>query len=756
VQRQHRQFRFSWLAAGLAAASLACGSGIAAAQAAPAAARHPLPERVAGSVHRLFLINGDRLLVSTSGGRTRIAVRYAAAAGALASLHYAGQTLEIPDLAMPYLGQALSPSLFQLGALEKAESGGRLPVTVRFSGSVPALAGLTVTKAGAGTESGYLTASSARAFGTALTALFRRDHARASYGTDGMLAGVSIALAGSSASTSSASTGTRPDFPMRTLTVHALGLNGKPDNGDTVFIGNTDRTLRYVGLNETTNFFYHGAAKFSLPAGHYWAIATYFTFNSAIPQLRMEVVPQFTVSGAHSTLRLDARRASSEVTVATPRPTQPIQEGVTFDRGAAHGTPYSYSQSWTGFTGWLSPTTRKPTVGSLRTYTSATLGSTGKASPPYVYNGDFPGPAGIIPRQHFTLSPDELATVHERYYQDTPSSSGGWSNFGGTRAQLVLELVPITVFSVPTAQTQYFQSGHGVLWETQFFANLNTFAGFQSGSFRSYGAGESVTEDWNRYPLHPGPDGSFGGLAGRIEPTMISADRAGNTLNLALTPFSDNQFGHTGAGFGFLGYAKAVGSYQLDQDGTEIAHGTGLDGFPAVRLGARPALLRLTLNAARYGSFFHLSPVTRTVWSWRSAPAAGATVPPGWYCSLTVKNNSLVLHRKCAVQPLMTLHYAVQGMSLAGLTTPGAQAVDITAGHIQLGGSAPITGATAQVSYNDGGSWYPATVTARGGGRYHLAFSAPAGVDVSLRVSATDAAGGSITETITRAYGTTS
>ncbi|HEY1621675.1 MAG TPA: hypothetical protein VGG25_28905 [Streptosporangiaceae bacterium] len=755
MQRQHRQFRFSWLTAGVAAASLACGSGIAAAQAAPAAARHALPERVAGSVHRLFLINGDRLLVSTSGGRTQVAVRYAAKAGALASLHYAGQTMEIPDPAMPYLGRALSPSLFQLSALEKAESGGRLPVTVRFSGSVPALAGLTVTRAGAGTESGYLTASSAKSFGTALSALFRRDHARASYGTDGMLGGVSIALAGA-APASAAPAATRPDFPMRTLTVHALGLNGKPDNGDTVFIGNTDRTLRFVGLNETENFFYHGAAKFSLPAGHYWAIATYFTFNAAIPQLRMEVVPQFTVSGSHSTLHLDGRRASSEVTVATPLPSQAITEGVTFDRGAAHGTPYSYSQSWSGFTGWLSPTTRKPTIGSLNAYTQATLGSTGKASPPNVYNTDFPGPDGIIPAQHFTLSQGELATVHERYYQDTPSSSGGWSNFGGTRAQLVLQLVPITEFSLPATQTQYFQSGHGVIWESQIFENLSTFAGFQSGSFRSYGGGESMSENWNRYPLHPGPDGSFGGLAGAIEPTQISADRAGDTLNLALTPFSDNQFGHTGAGFGFLGYAKAVGSYQLDQDGTEIAHGTGLDGFPAVKLGARPALLKLTLNAARYGSFFHLSPVTRTVWAWHSTPSAGATVPPGWYCSLTVKNESVILHRTCAVQPLMTLHYSVQGMSLAGLTSPGGQTVDVTAGHIQLGGSAAIAGATAQVSYNDGGSWYPATLTARGGGRYRLAFSAPAGVDVSLRVSATDAAGGSITETITRAYGTTS
>jgi hypothetical protein len=34
-----------------------------------------------------------------------------------------------------------------------------------------------------------------------------------------------------------------------------------------------------------------------------------------------------------------------------------------------------------------------------------------------------------------------------------------------------------------------------------------------------------------------------------------------------------------------------------------------------------------------------------------------------------------------------------------------------------------------------------------------MAFTAPGGVDVTLRIHATDAAGGAITETILRAYG---
>jgi hypothetical protein len=61
-----------------------------------------------------------------------------------------------------------------------------------------------------------------------------------------------------------------------------------------------------------------------------------------------------------------------------------------------------------------------------------------------------------------------------------------------------------------------------------------------------------------------------------------------------------------------------------------------------------------------------------------------------------------------------------------------------------------------RVSFDGGKTWRPATVTALGGGRFRAAFTAPAGAFVTMRVTAADAAGGSVTETIFRAYQTTS
>ncbi len=128
--------------------------------------------------------------------------------------------MEIPTAALPYLGRGLSPSLFQLSALEKAESGGRLPVEVAFSGRRPAIPGLTITRSGAGRAAGYLTAASAREFGAALCASTPPTTPRGRYGTDGLFGhGVSITLAGSRAG---------PGRPARVPDAHADRARHQP------------------------------------------------------------------------------------------------------------------------------------------------------------------------------------------------------------------------------------------------------------------------------------------------------------------------------------------------------------------------------------------------------------------------------------------------------------------------------------------------------------------------------------------------
>jgi hypothetical protein len=58
-------------------------------------------------------------------------------------------------------------------------------------------------------------------------------------------------------------------------------------------------------LNENISFFYPGTARYSVPAGHYWAIGDFLNFTRTSGSKRLVVLPQFSVTGQHTRVRLD-------------------------------------------------------------------------------------------------------------------------------------------------------------------------------------------------------------------------------------------------------------------------------------------------------------------------------------------------------------------------------------------------------------------------------------------------------------------
>jgi hypothetical protein len=161
-------------------------------------------------------------------------------------------------------------------------------------------------------------------------------------------------------------------------------------------------------------------------------------------------------------------------------------------------------------------------------------------------------------------------------------------------------------------------------------------------------------------------------------------------------------------------------------------------------------VLRFTLDASRASKVYPLSTQSHTVWTWRSAPAPGTRLPAGWACDF-----STTVSRYCAAQPLLSLEYSVAGLSLTGRAKAGKQVLAVSVGHFQPAvTTARITKVGVQVSFDAGTTWQPAQVT-RVGGAWTAVFTAPAGATVSLRSSATDSAGSSVTETLVGAYQTT-
>jgi hypothetical protein len=706
----------------------------------------------------VLLINGLQLVVRPGPGGRPVTVlmppRPASPAGAAAvlTMGHPGRVSEVPADALPFLGRGLDPALFSVTALQRAEHGGRLPVRVSYRGQVPSLPGVTITHAAAGTAEGFLTAQSALRFGAALHRQHLADHDRAAYGTDGLFGhGLSIALAGAPILAP-----VRPRFVMHTLTVHGTSLAGRPDNGDVVFLVSADNTNRVAGQS----ILRHGIARVSVPAGRYWAVGEFETGS----KVGVVIPPQFTVRshGPQPRVRVAGQTATSELRVSTPRPAvMNMLSFTTVLRGRA-GPPAFLSLNLEAVRRRLdvhfvvAPASLAPETGRLQTFTQVQLLAPRGASPPYLYNLDFPGPPDRVPAQQFTVQPSSLATVTESYFQDRPSA-GLWVTIGGTLAEFAAGLSTLAQPQrLPGQRIQYLTADPSVLWQSQYVEFGNSVAGGQTGPLRSYRPDEATTEDWGRYPLHPAPTVNLAtGPAGRALGLLLpSAARSGDALSLSDSPFSDSTPGH----FGRLSddpSAKFTERYEVDQDGTRLAAGDASQGILPVRLSPGPSVVRFTVSARRAGPHYILSPASTTTWQWRSRRDPSATVPRPWIC-LSGPPARLALTRRCAVQPMMTLAYQVAGLSLAGATTPGRQQIGLTIGHLQLAADPAITSAALQASFDGGKTWQPAQVTPGStAGHYTASFTAPAGAFVTLRTTAADTAGGSVTETIARAYATT-
>jgi hypothetical protein len=761
------------LAAGLAAASAgvsedpglaapavhAGGAGGAGAAVAGAGGAIALP----GRPRPVLLINGDQLLAgATPGGgfsHTLLAGATGGVGAALMTMRLGGRTYVVPADALPYLGRGLSASLFDLGSLLRDGAGGCLPVEVRYAGRVPSLPGIPLTSASRGTAHGYLTAASARTFGAALARQFAADHARGSYGRDGLFAGgVSVSLPGAAAPGAG---GRR--FPMETLTVTGTTLAGEPDTGDEVLVFNADDSRRFADPVESGNFFDNGVAKFSVPAGHYWAVGLFSQSSGSHPAVRVVVLPQFTVRGA-TTVPMAERAASSRVTMVVPRPALTDYTFFMVIRSGASGPPVATSlDAFGSLPVWVSPTSRKPTVGGLRAFTASQLDSpAGAAGTPYEYGLAYLATSGLIPPQRHVVDTARLAHVRAGYYQAVPAPVQQFMTVGTKQTHVLLggAYGLGVIFHAPSRINEYLSAGRSLIWNDQYFQQAAVFTGGggQADPGKSFTPGERVTEDWGAFPLHVAPDVNLVG-ARNPAPLVVSASRTGDYLGIYVTPFSDNVLGNVGSGWAPIPDVKFSGRYEIDVNGARIASGSVIPPRPAyaiafgraLRVTPKPSVVRLLLTAQRTGSAFPLSSASRTVWTWRSSHEAGSTVPPGWVCLSAVAFK--LPARSCAAEAMMTLRYAVAGLSLAGSTPAGRQVLHVIAGHLQLVRAIPVTGLSVSVSFDGGKTWHPATVTGHGGS-YTATFTAPAGAKVSLRTSAADAAGGSVSETLTNAYQT--
>jgi hypothetical protein len=555
--------------------------------------------------------------------------------------------------------------------------------------------------------------------------------------------------------------------PKQTLTVTATNLAGQPDNGDAILVANAHNSDIFgQNPNVSIQHFSGGVATYHVPAGPYWALAI---FGGTIAHnetyfARLVILPQFSVTGK-TTEHVAERAATSKITMVTPRPATAVSTNFTVDHPGQAGPPIQLNFSNSTLTPaasnppvpplWVSPTTQRPTAGSLHVYASQQLASPRRPGTPYWYAVEYLDPPGTIPDQRYVVRPKDLATVDERYYQ-AGRQPGQIALYGSLLTSLNGYMNPAPIqASTPRRLTAYLGGNVPDMTWSGYDITLGKngeFAAGQTGLFVPIAPGTHTTQSWNAYPLHPAvndnpePRGWANGL-------VPSASRIGDKLLLSIVPSGDNQPGHSGTGFQ-SGTDKITGSYAIDQNGKQIAGGPtppaqgGSDAFSAkATLSPKPSVVSFALNVTKSGPAFPLSTATHTVWTWHTDRQPSVKLPGDWYCQGTPSG----LIDKCAVQPMMTLRYAVAGLHLNGQVPAGHEVVNFTVGHLQLVKPIAITKAAMSVSFDDGKTWHPAQVTGSDG-NYRVAFTAPAGAYVMTRTSAQDAAGGSVAETITRAF----
>jgi hypothetical protein len=187
-----------------------------------------------------------------------------------------------------------------------------------------------------------------------------------------------------------------------------------------------------------------------------------------VTAVRLPLLPQVTVSG-DTAAAIDERAATSRVTMVTPRPATVTDTSLDVHRVPSSGPAFIIAQESPGSIPlWVSPTSVPVTVGKLDSVASQFLAPPKGTSPPYWYDLSYQNLSGVIPPQHYVVSPGNLAAVHRRFFSAAPLKTVlQWSS--AYPVQFGDALVTDTMLEVmgtpaPGTQTMYLTASPSLVW----------------------------------------------------------------------------------------------------------------------------------------------------------------------------------------------------------------------------------------------------------------------------------------------------
>ena len=687
---------------------------------APTPAQAALPAAAPAASHAeshvVRLVTGD--VVRVHGDDVQISPASRQGVAGRLEVQRAGGTIRVvPASARPYLGRFLDPALFDV--TRPVAGDGRLPVRLRVAEGA-AVPGVTLTSA----TTGYLTAASARAFGAALAQQWERDERAGFPERDELFPGVQqVQVAAPVEAPVAAAAG------RLTLRLQALGADGDRVRHASVALMNVDDASRYTGFPEIVR----GSAEVRVPAGHYSALGTVEDLDDATGTFRTRhvVVDDFHLTRDGQVLRFDARTATSRLAVATPRPATLMSRTASWSREDAAGNgALGSSYSDDGGEVFVNPT-GPARRGLMHWSTTWSLDGKPGAGRPYTYDLGW-GAHRVEADQSHRVREGDLATVRTTYYGARaallsgrgPVFPGQWFSSMSFRP---LETGPV--------RDEQVLADVDTKWRSAVVPDAERFDAVVEDGLRTYEGGDRTSTTWLRAAFTTG-------VPRLTESDLLQcrACRSGDVLSLLLATFRDAEPSHGGFLFD---ETRETSRLRLWRDGVQIADQAGTEAALEVAPGA--ATYRLLTQVDRRPSGARLATTLRTETTFRSGRGSGTRLSPRWGC--------LGAGDPCRALPLLQVR-APLPVALAGSLPTGTTTATVVAEHAPGSRAVPVTDLTVQTRTGNG-TWVDATVTAQDGRRFSVVLRhsrSQAGQLVDLRISATDALGGTVSATTTDAY----
>ncbi|OLB73359.1 MAG: hypothetical protein AUI14_26290 [Actinobacteria bacterium 13_2_20CM_2_71_6] len=503
-----------------------------------------------------------------------------------------------------------------------------------------------------------------------------------------------------------------PQFAMALLHIKALDHGGSPAAVAEVIVINTDDLTRahWDGLMSG------GDSRIQVPAGHYSVAVAIFNTDAKGNSTETDLlsVTDVTVPAAGTTVTLDGRSAHP-VSFATPQPSVNADLVVGWIRGAGTHRAVLDVGALPGtklYVGAAAPAQ----YGFLQYSVVARQVSPASAASPYTYLLSIPRVDRIPANQAYTVAASSLATIDSTNVTDQPGQDfvlwHSWRLASDGPNEAAMPDLSAVQEHAPSVDRQYVSASANLIYDGLMLPVPNAFLDGELERFVRAKPGEHRYLTWRGGLIVPAPSTVDG-------PCFLC--REGNNLHGVGVMDTDAS--------GDIGQ-WSDGPTTITQDGKTIYTGTTMGVTFDQPLPAAKHRYVYAIDATHGTEQSALSTHSQISWGFDSQKVTGSAPVPILYANAWFDADG---HESVA---------------------PGPATFEMELRHQPSAADPAVTAASVDVSYDDGTTWHPLSVTLPDAHHVRGTWTVPAGTRpgyLAVHFHAVDAAGSTVDETVTHA-----